>query len=128
MTAWIDEACAAGARLSRACNVLDISERTLQRWREGGEVKADRRQEASGQRVPANKLTESERVQILEIANTPEFADRPPSQIVPALADQGRYIASESSFYRVLREADQLFYGDTLPFALFPLRGANRKK
>ena len=32
----------------------------------------------------------------------------PPNQIVPALADQGTYIASESSFYRVLRKADQL--------------------
>ncbi|EGV27535.1 Integrase catalytic region, partial [Thiorhodococcus drewsii AZ1] len=38
----------------------------------------------------------------------PEFADRPPSQIVPTLADQGRYIASEASFYRVLRAHDQL--------------------
>jgi transposase InsO family protein len=32
----------------------------------------------------------------------------PPSQIVPILADRGCYIASESSFYRVLREANQL--------------------
>jgi hypothetical protein len=30
------------------------------------------------------------------------------NQIVPALADQGTYVASESSFYRVLRQADQL--------------------
>ena len=32
----------------------------------------------------------------------------PPSQIVPILADRGRYLASESSFYRVLRQANQL--------------------
>lgn len=108
MIAWIDEAGAAGARLSRACKVLEISPRTLQRWREDGEVKADARKAASARRVPANKLTEYERRQILDIANAPEFASLPPSQIVPALADQGRYIASESSFYRVLREADQL--------------------
>lgn len=31
----------------------------------------------------------------------------PPSQIVPALADEGVYVASESSFYRVLRAAGQ---------------------
>src|SRR3546814_8443144 len=30
------------------------------------------------------------------------------SQIVPRLADQGIYIASESSFYRVLREHEQV--------------------
>ena len=108
MIAWIDEACIAGARVSRACEVLEISARTLQRWREDGEVKADGRKQAGARREPANKLCEHERRQILDIANTPEFAHLPPSQIVPALADQGLYIASESSFYRVLREADQL--------------------
>ena len=108
MITWINEACAAGARLSRACKVLEISPRTLQRWRENGEVKADGRKEAGRMRVPTNKLTDVERQQILDLANGPEFADLPPSQIVPTLADQGQYIASESSFYRVLREADQL--------------------
>src|SRR5664280_3216392 len=32
----------------------------------------------------------------------------PPSQIVPRLADQGSYLASESTFYRILREEKQL--------------------
>ena len=108
MTACIDEACAAGARVTEACRVVAISPRTLQRWREEGEVKADGRQHAGQQREPANKLSEAERRQILAIANEPEFAHMPPSQIVPILADRGRYIASESSFYRVLREANQL--------------------
>jgi len=104
----IDESRDAGARLSEACRVLALSARTLQRWREDGEVKADGRKEAGAQRVPANKLSKHEHQQILDIANTPEFAPMAPSQIVPALADEGLYIASESSFYRVLREANQL--------------------
>jgi transposase InsO family protein len=104
----IDEACQAGARLCEACRVLSLSARTLQRWREDGEVKADGRKAAAAQREPANKLCEPERRQILDIANAPQFAAMAPSQIVPALADRGQYIASESSFYRVLREADQL--------------------
>jgi putative transposase len=108
VTACIDEACAAGARVTAACYVVAISPRTLQRWRVAGEVKADGRQPAGQRRVPANKLSETERRQILAIANEPEFAHMPPSQIVPILADRGRYIASESSFYRVLREANQL--------------------
>ena len=49
MTAWIDEACAAGARVTAACRVVAISPRTLQRWREAGEVKADGRQQAGQQ-------------------------------------------------------------------------------
>jgi len=108
VTACIGEACAAGARVTEACRVVGISTRTLQRWREAGEVKADGRRQAAGQREPANRLSQDERRQILAIANEPEFARMPPSQIVPILADRGRYIASESSFYRVLREADQL--------------------
>jgi putative transposase len=105
---WIDEACAGGARLAPACAALGISPRTLQRWRENGGVKADARQQAAQQREPANKLSEHERQRILAVANSEEFAPMPPSQIVPALADRGLYIASESSFYRVLREANQL--------------------
>jgi len=44
---------------------------------------------------------------VLEVANEPRFAEVPPARIVPALADEGVYLASESSFYRVLREHGQ---------------------
>ena len=108
MIRLIDEACDCGARHSPACRVLGISARTVQRWREDGQVKADGRQAAGQRREPTNKLCEHERRQILAIANAPEFATVPPSQIVPALADRGVYVASESSFYRILRQADQL--------------------
>jgi putative transposase len=100
VTVLIQQACEAGARLERACAVLQVSPRTLQRWREEGEVKADGRQGAAQERTSANRLSEAERQHLLEVANRPEFASKPPSQIVPTLADQGEYLASESSFYR----------------------------
>lgn len=78
--------------------MLEVSPRTLQRWREEGEVKADGRQAAAQGRTSANRLSEAERQHLLEVANRPEFASKPPSQIVPTLADQGEYLASESSF------------------------------
>jgi putative transposase len=53
--------------------------------------------------TPANKLTDEEYQSVLNIVNMPEFADLPPSQVVPALADRGIYIASESTIYRILR-------------------------
>jgi putative transposase len=56
--------------------------------------------------VPRNALSAAEREAILASCNSPQFAHLPPSQIVPRLADQGRYLASESTFYRVLK-ADQ---------------------
>lgn len=43
-------------------------------------------------------------MKILEVVKEEEFVDVPPTQIVPKLADRSLYIASESSFYRVLRE------------------------
>jgi putative transposase len=42
------------------------------------------------------------------VANEPRFADTPPARIVPALADEGIYIASASSFHRMLREQGQM--------------------
>jgi len=39
--------------------------------------------------------------------NEPRFADMPPARIVPMLADEGVYLASESTFARVLREHGQ---------------------
>jgi transposase InsO family protein len=57
---------------------------------------------------PPNKLSEFERVLVLKHANSPEFCDLPPKKIVPMLADKGIYIASESSFYRILKAENQL--------------------
>lgn len=71
----------------------------------GGDV--DRRTTVE-RAAPGNKLSEAERRRIIEISNDPQFASLPPSQIVPKLADQGEYIASESSFYRVLKSVGQL--------------------
>jgi transposase InsO family protein len=102
----IDEACTQGARRDRACALLGLSVRTLQRWRREGEVVADGRLNSG--REPVNKLSAAERARVLAIANSAPFCSLAPSQIVPALADQGEYVASESSFYRILREADQL--------------------
>lgn len=102
----IDEAVAAGARQHKACAILEISSRTYQRWTQDAAVLSDRRPDAQ-RPVPANKLSPEEREAILVISNSPAYRSLPPSQIVPALADEGHYLASESSFYRVLREADQ---------------------
>jgi len=102
--AEISEACAAGARLAPACSLAGIDVRTFQRWRDGGgQVRVDRRPEAVRPR-PAHALSEAERARIMELANEPRFASTPPGRIVPALADEGVYVASEASFHRVLRE------------------------
>jgi transposase InsO family protein len=104
----IVEANAAGARLVRACCELGISLRTLKRWRRaiGGDGDGEDRRKGSP-RLVSHRLSEEERQRILLTCNQPEYASLPPGQIVPALADQGHYIGSESSFYRVLHQAGQ---------------------
>jgi transposase InsO family protein len=65
---------------------------------------------------PANKLSEAERKAVLDVCNSKDFSALPPSQIVPKLADQGQYLASESSFYRILRaDGQQHHRGRTKP-------------
>jgi len=102
----IDAARRAGARLSPACNVAGIDVRTYQRWTKGGKVKPDKRPLVS-RPAPANKLTQEERQCVLDTCHHPAYASMPPGQIVPRLADQGYYLASESSFYRILHDADE---------------------
>ena len=102
----IDEAREAGARLAPACRVIGITPRTFQRWTCEGEIRADGRPQAMRPR-PSHALSEAERERVLATCNRPEFADLPPGQIVPKLADRGEYLASESTFYRVLKAAGQ---------------------
>lgn len=101
----IDEAVTSGAREEKACEVLQISHRTLFRWRSDKTPKEDQRPYAK-RPEPKNKLSSEERTRIVKVANSPEYKSLPPSQIVPALADKGEYIASESTMYRVLKEND----------------------
>lgn len=104
----IREAVETGSRLEQACAVLELSVRTFQRWvQEGDDAVAADRRTTSIKSAPANKLTDSERARILAVANSEEFASLPPSQIVPTLADRGEYLASESSFYRILKQQSQ---------------------
>ena len=85
---------------------MDISDRTLRRWAKGGQVHADQRPLIQ-RPEPRNKLSQDECATVLSICNSAEFSSLPPSQIVPRLADQGHYLASESSFYRILRADGQ---------------------
>lgn len=99
----IDEARTAGARLGPACRALGLTARTYQRWTGEGVVQADRRPQAE-RPTPAHALTEAEIEAVREACHRPGWADLPPAQIIARLLDEeGRYIASEASFYRVLR-------------------------
>jgi putative transposase len=104
----IEQACADGSRLAPACALAGIDTRTLRRWKAGdGLLQGDRRPDAD-RPIPSHALSEAEQARIIAVANEPRFAETPPARIVPALADEGIYIASEASFHRVLRAHGQM--------------------
>ncbi|MGA8118335.1 MULTISPECIES: IS3 family transposase [Gammaproteobacteria] len=106
LVGWLNEAIAAGARRAPACLEVGISLRTLQRWSLPEEMLADGRT-TTVRPAPSNALSEFERQAIVALCNSKVYAHLPPSQIVPQLADEGRYVASEATFYRVLHAAGQ---------------------
>ena len=105
----ISEAHTAGAGLVSACSEIGICLRTLKRWRQRllGDGDGEDRRQGSPRHIP-HRLTAEERQRILLTCNQPQYAALPPSQIVPDLADHGIFIGSESSFYRVLHDHDQV--------------------
>lgn len=82
---------------------LDL--RTLQRWKAQGGGDDQRR---GPKTRPHNKLSEAERQNVIEIATSPEYRDLSPRQIVPQLADNGEYVASEATFYRILLSEEMM--------------------
>lgn len=101
----IEAAVTAGARRARACGLLGLSVRTVERWR--AEPGADDARHGPRQ-APANKLSGAERRTLLDTVNAATFRDLTPHEIVPRLADLGCYLASESTIYRVLRAEELL--------------------
>ena len=102
---WIREAVAAGAQEEKACDVVGLSARTVQRWKLTPD--GDDGREGPHTR-PANALSEVEQGRVLAALHRPEHHDASPKTIVAKLADRGEYVASESTMYRLLRAKGEL--------------------
>ena len=100
----IQEAIAKGVRKSFLCKKLNLSIRTIQRWEK---CLDDKRK---GPQNPKNKLSQTEKAHVTNLLVSSKFVDLPPSKIVPLLADEGTYICSESTMYRILRQEKMLKY------------------
>jgi len=102
----VDEALRSKVSMCKITPIIGFSSRTIKRWRDNPNSE-DKRTTHSNHN-PSNKLTKEEREALMSTANSQEFKNLSPHQIVPKLADRGVYMASESTFYRVLRENKQL--------------------
>jgi transposase InsO family protein len=94
----------AGAGEATACDLVGLSARTLQRWRSGRKV--DGRKGAP--KETARKLTHEESEAVYQAANQERLADLTAEQVVATLAQESTYLASASTFYRILRKRKAL--------------------
>jgi len=96
----IDFANKQGARLKTACALVGLSIRAIQRWSINNS--GDKR--AFVKKLSPKAFSIEEKNKIVAICNSPEYKDESPNKIVPKLAENGIYIGSESTFYKVLKE------------------------
>jgi putative transposase len=108
----IIEAHESGARLWKACEVLEISVTTFRRWAAGNIT--DLRK--GSQKNNPRKMTVEEEQVAIDTCCSKRFKDLNPYKIFMILLDEGLYIASVSTFYRVLKKHGLLNHrGNTRP-------------
>jgi putative transposase len=105
----VEQAKASGARRRASCEVLEVSLRTVERWEKEPQQGDQRRGPVGG---CAHAFSEEEKQAIVKVSSGAEYRDLSPWQIVARLADTGKYLGSESSFYRVLKQNDLLSHRD----------------
>jgi hypothetical protein len=98
--AAVTEAQRAGARLEPACQLIGIAARTIQRWKRHPDAD-DRR--CGPRHRPGNALSAREETQVLALLTSAAYGHLSPKQLVPRLADERQYLASESTMYRLKR-------------------------
>ena len=105
IVALLEEGISRGVSAKAIADLFGLATRTLRRW--GLMIRAqgfspDQRKGAS--RHVMHRFTEEERQQVLSTVNDPRFADLTPNQIVAILAEEGVYVGSESTIYRIMRQ------------------------
>jgi putative transposase len=91
------EALAPTLNLATACNVLNVPRSSLYRQRQpkgGAPLKSE----------PTRALSHSERQQVRQTLDSDRFADCAPRQVYAALLDEGQYLCSPRTMYRILAE------------------------
>ena len=93
-------------RASRACQLLGKSRATLHRQRN---PKPAAEKAAPAPRAPhPAALTPAEQAAVLAVLDSDRFADKSPAQVWAILLDDGIYLASIRTMYRVMALADQV--------------------
>lgn len=92
--------------VGRACQVLGVPRSSVYRHR-GAQHKPE--QNLPKERpIPSRALEQQERTQVLDVLNSDRFADAAPRQVYAQLLDEGTYLCSWRSMYRILDTHEQV--------------------
>lgn len=86
-----------------ACAALGVAKATFYR-----SLKSRKEPEKKTRPAPRRKLSDLERANILTVLNSERFVDLAPTQVYATLLDEGTYLCSVSTMYRILRNAGEV--------------------
>lgn len=95
----VAEELAVSMDIDTVCSSLGVSRATFYRHQATPDPKPrpPRRRSA-----PSWALSEQERAQVLEVLHLPRFVDKAPAEVYATLLDEGKYLCSERTMYRIL--------------------------
>jgi putative transposase len=97
----VAEEIAAKVGVSAACAALDVARSSLYRARQGARPAKPRSR-------PTRALSDAEREKVRDTLNSQRFQDAAPRQVYASLLDQGSYLCSWRTMYRILDEYDEV--------------------
>ena len=90
-----------GVGVATLCAALGVPRASFYRWQQP-------RPRIGAKRCSPRALTSPERQRVLELLHEPRFADLAPAEIYATLLDEGRYVCSERTMYRLLAEHQEV--------------------
>jgi len=93
--------------VSVACRALGVPRSTLYRRRRRGHESPRAGARHAARRSP-RALSAHEREAVLQQLHATRFADRSPAEVWATLLDEGKYLCSERTMYRILAEQDEV--------------------
>lgn len=89
--------------VTKACEALGVKRSTHY-----CRTRPSRKQQSNVERRSHRRLTEHERQDVLAILHEQKYVDKAPTEIYASLLDEGRYLCSIRTMYRILAEAREV--------------------